>query len=74
MPRATFCILTGIQKPALTVALRSHLVRWGSDRRRSFGRHPHVGIAHLAESVAAEGGLKPDFRNRYEEKPTYSWV
>lgn len=26
LPRATFCILTRIQKPALTVALRSHLV------------------------------------------------
>ena len=50
-------------------------VRWGRDRRRSFRRHPHVGIEHLAESVAAECGvLQPDFRNRYEEKPTYSSV
>jgi hypothetical protein len=52
-----------------------HLVRWGRDRRRSFRRHPYVGIEHLAESVAAECGvLEPDFRNRYEEKPTYSSV
>ncbi len=51
------------------------VVRWGSDRCRRFRRHPHVGIAHLAESVAAECGvLEPDFRNRYEEKPTYSSV
>ena len=50
-------------------------VRWGSDRRRCFRHRPHVGIAHLAESLAAEGGvLEPDFRNRYEEKPTYSSV
>ena len=49
--------------------------RWGRDRRRSFRRHPHVGIAHLAESVAAECGvLEPDFCKRYEEKPTYSSV
>jgi hypothetical protein len=34
-----------------------------------------VGIAHLAESMAAEGGVvEPDFRNRYEEKLTYSSV
>ena len=51
------------------------IVRWGSDRRRSFRRHPHVGIAHLAESVAAECGvLEPDFCKRYEEKPRYSSV
>jgi hypothetical protein len=51
------------------------IVRWGRDRRRSFRRHPHVGTEHLAESVAAECGvLEPDFRNRYEEKPTYSSV
>jgi hypothetical protein len=51
------------------------LVRWGRDRHRSFRRHPHVGIAHIAETVAAECGvLEPDFRNRYEEKPTYSSV
>jgi hypothetical protein len=57
-------------RPALPL-----VVRWGSDRRRRFRRHPHVGIAHLAESVAAECGvLEPDFRNRYEEKSTYSSV
>ena len=51
------------------------VVRWGRDRRRSFRRHPHVAIEHLAESVAAECGVpEPDFRNRYEEKPTYSSV
>jgi len=34
-----------------------------------------VGIEHLVESVAAECGvLEPDFRNRYEEKATYSSV
>ena len=41
----------------------------------SFRRHPHVGIAHLAESVAGECGvLEPAFRNRYEGKPTYNSV
>ncbi len=51
------------------------VVRWGRDRRGSFRRHPHVGIAHLAESVAAECGvLEPDFCKRYEGKPTYSSV
>jgi hypothetical protein len=37
------------------------VVRWGRDRRRSFRRHAHVGIEHLAESVAAECGVpEPD--------------
>jgi hypothetical protein len=50
-------------------------VRRGSDRACRFGRSAGVRIAHLAESVAAECGvLEPDFRNRYEEKSTYSSV
>ena len=41
----------------------------------SFQTASALGIAHLAESVVAECGvLEPDFRNRYEEKPTYSSV
>jgi hypothetical protein len=32
------------------------VVCWERGRHRSFRRHPHVGIAHLAESVAAECG------------------
>jgi hypothetical protein len=46
------------------------IVRRGRDRRRSFRRHPHIGIARLAELVAAEcGAPEPDFCKRYEEKP-----
>jgi len=45
------------------------------DRRRSVGPHPHVGIAHLGESLVAEDGvIQSDFRNRDEEKPVYSSV
>lgn len=37
LPRPTFCILTRIQKPVLTVALRSHLVQLSIDERRRSG-------------------------------------
>ena len=52
-------------------ARRLVLVRWGSDRRRRVGRRPHVGIAHLGESLVADGGvIQPDFATVSEEKPT----
>ena len=71
----SFRIVPRRQKPTLGVTALSRLVRWGRERCRRFRRHPHVGIAHLAESVAAECGvLEPDFWKRYEEKPTDSSV
>jgi hypothetical protein len=51
------------------------VVHLGSDRPRRFGRHPDVGIAHIAE-VDAGGGrvIERDFRKRVEEKLAYSSV
>lgn len=51
------------------------LVRRGSEGCRGVGRTPHVGTAHLGDSLVAEGGVvDPDSRNRSEEKPTHSSV
>lgn len=43
---ASFRIVSRRQKPAFGVSPLLRHVRSGSDRRRSVGRHPRVGIAH----------------------------
>jgi hypothetical protein len=63
------------RRAAPTVRRISEIVRRGSQRRRGVGRTPHVGTAHIGESLAADGGvIDSDFRNRGEGKPTPSSV